>query len=188
MKNILFYSIVHAMKIGSAICLLMALLAMILAEELFMPNHSWFINFLTLSGILLGLKFIFGGWSASSIKWMVISCIMSTIGAEIMIISQMVGEGKSFSFLICLIPIIIGVLGGIITYNWVNNVLDESTTSGITLDNVVDSVFDNGLKNTFWGIVDDYNANMFYAYSRGVAVYSNIVIFSGFITMICLMK
>lgn len=186
MKNLLFLSIVHAMKIGSALCIFIALLALILAEELFMPNYSWFINFLTLSGILLGMKFIFGGWSAYSIKWMVISCVMSTIGAEIMVISQMVGEGKSFSFLICLIPIAIGLISGIIAYNWVNNVLDESTTSGITLDNVVDSVFNNGLKNTFWGIVDDYNANMYYAYNRGVAVYSNMVIFSGFITMICL--
>lgn len=174
------------MKIGAAICLILALIGMFAVDSMLLPNQGWLVNFLVLSGLLIGMKFLFGGWSAYSVKWMVISCVMSTLGAEIMVISKMMGDGRTFSFWICMIPIIIGAIGGILSYKWVNDILDDSTTSNINVENLLDSVFDNGIKNTFWGIVDSYNANLYYAYGRGVAVYSNLVIFSGFATMIFL--
>lgn len=64
------------------------------------------------------------------------------------------------------LPIIFGVPGGIVSYKWADNVLTNETVSSISGNDIIDSVFNNGLKNSINGFLSVCEGNMYYTYSR----------------------
>lgn len=181
MKKILFYCVVHSMKICFILCILIAFLASFNADN-FLEGRSWFIKFLGLTAVLVGTRFLFGGWNAYSLKGMAWSCILSTIAGVGLAIIGMNSDGGTVSFWISILPIIIGAVSGVLSARWVEQVLDDNTE--IDVDAIIDNVFDIGLKNTWYSFLGEMEGNLFWAYSKGVAIYSNLCILTGLIIFI----
>ncbi len=170
----LFLSIIHAMKIGTVICMILA--CIMLSSYRPLESSGTFANILFICAMVAIIKFICGGWTSSTLKGMVWSVILSTIGSLALCIGGMKAGGHSISFLMVLLPLIIGLIGGIASYKWVEDVIDNDTYSSISGDDIVESVFDNGLKDTFNAFASIAEDNFYYSISRGVAVYSNLAI------------
>lgn len=170
----LFLAIIHAMKVGTIICMIIA--ALMLSSYRPLESSGTFANILFICAIVAILKYICGGWSSSSLKGMAWSVILTTLASLVICITGMKTGGHSISFLMLLLPLTIGLIGGITSYKWVEDVMENESFSSISGDDVIDSVFDNGLKNTFNGLMSVVEGNIYYAASRGVAVYSNLTI------------
>lgn len=178
MKRVFNYCIVHSMKVAYGICILLAFLVSF-GEGPFMADYNWFLRFLGLSGVLILTRFIFGGWNASSLKWMVWSAILSTVAGVGLVIIGMKSSGNGISFWICCIPVILAVISGI----WAARYIEDLIENGTEIDEnaLIDSVFDNGLKNTWNALLGEFEDDFYFAYSRGVAIYSNVCILTGII-------
>lgn len=179
-ETIILYAILHAMKVGTCICILILLCATKSMDNLF-PDNNWFYNFIAFSLIITFFKFIFGGWSATSLKWMTWSCILSTIGGIGLSILGMASAHQNISFWICCIPVVIPAIFGIWAANYIENILTEEISANMSPEGIVGSIFDNGLRNTLNSFIGKYEMNTYYAYGRGVAVYSNLTIIIGLI-------
>lgn len=166
------------MKICFILCVLIAFLVSFKAEN-FLEGKSWFMKFLGLTAILVGTRFVFGGWNASSLKGMAWSCILSTVAGVGLTIIGMKSDVGSVSFWISILPIIVGGVSGILSARWVEQVMQDTTE--IDEDSLIDNVFNIGLKNTWDSLVGEMEDQYYRAYSKGVAVYSNLCILTGII-------
>lgn len=178
LQNILLFCITNAMKVGNILSILL-LLPIVSFEEI-NPGGNWFITFLVFCAVVMIAKLILGGWNASSIKGMALSCVFSTIGAIGFVVYGM-KLGGGGSLWMCCVPIVLGAILGIWAANWMEELLSEQQAENFSLDSVVDSIFDNGLKGTFNSFINSVEAQMYWAYSRGVAVYSNTCFLTGLI-------
>lgn len=176
MKFIFKFCLIHSMKIGYVICILLAFMASF-SDSSFMEGKNWFLRFIVLAGILAGTRLFFGGWNARTLKSMVWSVILSTIGGVGLVISGMKSDGGSVSFWICCIPVIIALVSGIGTYHFIDNnndiEIDESA--------LIDSLFDNGLKNTWNSLFGEFESMQYSICSKAVAIYSNVCLLTGII-------
>lgn len=176
LKTLLVYAILHSIKLSYAFLVLIAALTLMCADT--MPwSGGFFKNFLILSGVLCGTRLVFGGWASSSLKGMTWQVILSTVGALIAMIGYMHSGDSGIHVWPIIIVLAISVTVGVACYNFINNLLTESTD--IDMDDIVDSVFSYGVKDTFNGFMDMVEGNMYYAASRGVAAYSNTVLILG---------
>lgn len=177
--KILFRSIIHAMKTGT---LIVVVLCLIFANNLnVLTEQSQFVNILVLALMFAVLKFLCGGWSSYSFKWMTWSGILSTAASLFLTYSGFKSGGHDVSFWMMMLPIGIAAVAGIASGIWVNKALEAETDSSIDAESIIGSVFDNGLSDTFSGIMGMYENNVIYSIGRGVAVYSNIVVICGLI-------
>lgn len=170
----LFLSIIHAMKVGTVICMIMVAIMCISLHPL--ESQGTFVNILFICALTAVIKYVCGGWSSSSLKGMSWSVILSTVASIVISVLGMKLGGGSISFWILFIPLVFGVVGGICAYKWVEDIVDNDTASSITGEGILESVIDNGLRNTFDDFMSICEGNLYYSASRGVAVYSNIVI------------
>ena len=166
------------MKVGNILSILLLLPIVSFVE--INPGGTWFITFLVFCAVVMIAKLILGGWNASSIKGMALSCVFSTIGAIGFVVYGM-KLGGGGSLWMCCVPIVLGAILGIWAANWMEELLSEQQAENFSLDSVVDSIFDNGLKGTFNSFINSVEAQMYWAYSRGVAVYSNTCFLTGLI-------
>ena len=177
--KILFMSIIHAMKAGT---LIVVVLCLIFANNLnVLPEQSLFVNILVLALMLAVLKFLCGGWSSYSFKWMIWSGILSTAAALFLTYSGFKSGGHDVSFWMMILPIGVAAVSGIASGIWVSNVLEAETDGSMDADSIIGSIIDNGLSDTFSSITGMYESNEIYSIGRGVAVYSNMVVICGLI-------
>ena len=183
-KTFLIYATLHSIKISYIVIILITAIGLLFADK--MPsNNSYFVNLLFYSGLLCICRLVFGGWSSSSIKGMIWQVVMSSIGSLLIMIAGMGYNHGNVSFWPIIVVLIISIIIGVICHNFIEDLLTNSTN--FELDDIVDSVFSNGLKNTFNGIMDIFEGNAYYAASRGVAAYSNTVLILGIIIAFCYM-
>lgn len=176
-KNIFLYATLHSIKISYIALALFSAIVLMVSKDL--PYEGGYLkNYLIICGVLFLGRLIFGGWSSSSLKGMCWQAVMSTIGALIVLIWGM-KSGGGIHFLPIIIVLIVSIAIGILCYSLIDDLLTEATD--IDADGLVDSVFTYGLKNTFNGLMDVFEGNLYYAASRGVAAYSNTVLFLGLI-------
>lgn len=179
-KTFLAFCIVHAMKVGTILCILIVLCGTGVFGRL-NPENSWLWNFIVFCLIVLGIKFLFGGWSATSLKWMTWSVILSTIGGLGLTILGMNSGNHSGIFWVCLFQLIFCGTFGIWTARWIEEISSDYLLEDETPESLLEAGINYGFRNTFNAIMDDFESAAFYAYGRGVAVYSNLSIITGLI-------
>lgn len=127
------------------------------------------------------IKWMFGGWNSYSMKGMVWSVILSSIAGVLISVSIMKSGGGSVSVWGIIIQFVLSICAAGYAYNKVEDWISSAYAESVTADGIISSIFDNGLRNTFGGFMDDVEAMGFYSAGRAVAVYSNVIIFSGII-------
>ena len=169
---ILFIS--HPNKIGTLLCIL---ILMLFGHFIFNdPNSGFFVSFLKAAGLVAVIKFLFGGWFAQTIKWMGWSVLLSSIAAIFLCYNGMKISGHSISIWIMLIPLILGIICGYSTFNMVNDSYTDDFCENTTTEDLLDSAFENGFKNTALDLMDVLEDGLYGSVAYGVAVYSNVVI------------
>ncbi|MCH5236467.1 MAG: hypothetical protein J1E95_01545 [Muribaculaceae bacterium] len=179
-KSILAIVIERINTVGSLLLILILFFASPPFTEV-IPEWNWFVSLGIFIAVILVMKYLFGGWNAKSISGMIWSCVMSSIGGVgLALYGMKVGEG-SISLLVACLPIIIGAIFGIWSAHWVEKLLSDEYAQGLTAENILGSVFDNGIKGTWNAFMGDIMGNAYVAYGRGVAVYANLCILTGVI-------
>lgn len=185
LKNIFMILINHSIKIGYIFLLIVVVIALLISKELPYGDSFWK-NLFCVGGVVLVVRLVFGGWSSYSLKGMVWSVIMATVGSLIfMIYGMRTGTSHSIHIWPILITLVVALATGIMVFKFIENIIDDSTEYSVDTDALIDSVFSSGIKNTVSGIfnsvMDDTMGAMYYSASRGVAAYSNTVFFIGLI-------
>ena len=167
------------MKVGTLICMIIMLIGCF--SSCSFDTSNTFVSAIVICAITIVLKLACGGWSAHTIKSMLWSVTLSTIGAVALVIAGMKQGDHSISYIMLFVPIIIALIGGIASYRMIDNALTEQYCEDVTGEDILDSVVNYGLKNTFNAFTADIEENMYYSVSRGVAVYSNLAMIIGLI-------
>lgn len=169
------------MTIGYSILLIFVLLGLWIGDQFPFEGGFWK-NFLICGGFVAGFRLLFGGWVSYSFKGLAWQVGMSTIGALIIMIWGMkTGESNAIHIWPIIIVLGLSISIGIWAYKFIDDVITGSIELSFDTDNIIDSLFSNGIKNTakgVWGELVDFGMDqMYYSASRGIAAYSNTVFF-----------
>lgn len=138
--------------------------------------------FCVLVAIVIVARLIMGGFQCWSIKALMWSVILSVVGSLIIIGISYNAAGKELSWLVMFVPTIAGIIAGVATYKFWNDLLTEIQANQFKedIENLEIGKLFNG--SIFSGITD----NLYMAANRGAAMFSGVSFIALEIVFICM--